>query len=162
MADLDKPPNPVPPAEPSSLAATHPADAPAQSAPTTPPGEPPDIEKLVRYGFWHWLVSRVGRKWAVIIFIVIFIVTPALWWVRPYIPVVSNVIAEHLPLPKANPTVFTVAILPLENDDHGQIEHDIVEGLKEVQGIDVLEFSRQPISDSDVSAGFALGHEYLK
>jgi hypothetical protein len=54
---------------------------------------------------------------------------------------------SNLPLPKVDPDVFTVALVPLDNDESGQMKHDLVEGLREVPGIDVRVFSRPPISD---------------
>jgi tetratricopeptide (TPR) repeat protein len=119
--------------------------------------EPPDIEKVVRSWIWAWLVNKLGIKYSIVLLIVGFV----LWRTWPYIPALSNVISEHLPLPKADPSVFTVAIVPLDNDD-GQIEHDIVEDLKEIEEIKVQPFNRPPISDQDVHAGNELARKYLK
>ncbi|MGA2412429.1 MAG: hypothetical protein ABSG46_18845, partial [Candidatus Binataceae bacterium] len=64
-------------------------------------------------------------------------------------------------MPKADPNVFTVAIVPLENDADGEIENDIVEGLIDIKGIDVVQFHRPPISDRPVSSGSAIARGYL-
>jgi hypothetical protein len=69
---------------------------------------------------------------------------------------------QPLPLPKADPDVFTVALVPLDNDENGQMEHDLVEGLREVQGIDVRVFRRPPISDANLKAGHELARKYLR
>ena len=127
--------------------------------------EPPDIWKRIQAGIWKWIVSRLGLRWAIALFVVGSIAVGAFSY-RDYLAVlwndVSSTVSEHMPLPKADPNVFTVGIVPLDNDEKGQMEHDIAEGLDEVKGIDVREFNRQLISDRDVKAGHELAHKYLK
>jgi tetratricopeptide (TPR) repeat protein len=159
MGDAEKSAPEGQPVERNALAVPPDADPPSALAPSL--NEPPDVGKLLLSWIWQPLVRWVGFKWAIALFVTGFV----LFWARPHLGSLSFIptfIAEHLPLPKANPNVFTVTLVPLDNDADGQIEHDIVEGLKEVHGIDVMQFKRKPISDSDVNAGNALARRYLK
>jgi tetratricopeptide (TPR) repeat protein len=163
MGESDKFANAGRPAEPIVSAPQRRTGRPVQaaSASATAPGEPPDIAKLLLSRIWNWLVGRVGPKWAIFF----FVAASGLIWAWPhlsFLALVPDFVAEHLPLPKTNPNVFTVAIVPLDNDAGGQIGHDIMEGLREVRGIGLVRFERPPISDSDVSAGSARARQYLK
>lgn len=150
-------------------------DAPASLRGTGQPGvepakmtsdELPDPAKSLATQLYKWLRSRLGERWAYVVFvtaaIVVYFAIPHLSHLESLGTYIISGISEHLPLPQADPNTFTVAIVHLDNDESRQIERDIVEGLREVKGIDVRDFNRPAISDSDVKAGHELAHKYLE
>jgi len=62
--------------------------------------------------------------------------------VRPLISDASSWISAKLPMPKARPGTFTVAVAQLNNDPDGKYTSLIVQDLQTVRGIDILPLNR--------------------
>jgi hypothetical protein len=114
--------------------------------------QPPDVGKILKTWIWQQIVKRFGLRWTIVLTVFLFICF--LTWgygedLETLFSFTQTLISELRPLPKANPNVFTVALVHLENDEKGQMESNIVDALGDVKGIAVLDFNRPPISDDD-------------
>src|SRR5271156_261465 len=151
------------------LEADHPLTAPLENSDPvfTLPGssadeQPPDVGKIISTWLWQQIVKRFGLRWAVVLAGFLFICF-LIWNYREDLETLfsftQTLISERRPLPKANPNVFTVALVHLEDDEKGQMESNIVDALGDVKGIAVVDFNRPPISDDDREK---LAQEYLR
>ncbi len=118
----------------------------------------PDIEKVIKDWIWQRVIEKIGQRQAIIGLVLLFLCGMIWKFYEPVDTLISKsetIISEHQPLPRANPNVFTVALVPLDNDQNGpngkpEMESDIVDALRPVQGIAILKFNRPSISDDDV------------
>jgi tetratricopeptide (TPR) repeat protein len=127
--------------------------------------EAPDFLKEVKNWIWKRLHRVFGEKWTYILFAAVFVLSLAFSYrddIRAVVGDTISAISQHRRLPIADPKIFTVGIVRLQDDDKGQMEDDILDQLHEVKGVAVEKYPRPPISDADVKAGNATARGYLK
>jgi hypothetical protein len=154
---------------PPVLVPASPAIASAASGSVTA-DKPPDIGKTIKAKVWRWAVQKFGPRWATAGLAVLFVSSLAFGFHTEIAATFADVhtwIAEHWPLPRANPNVFTVALVHLDNDEKGpngkyQMENDIADSLGGIKGIAILDLDRPRITDEDINAGHKLAKQYLK
>ena len=73
--------------------------------------KPPSLEELVSNYFWNLLRRKVGSRLAVVIFVMVSAVVVFRAQIAEVASVFRAQVIEWLPLPKADPNNFTVAIV---------------------------------------------------
>ena len=87
------------------------------------PEEPPDPGALVKDRIWKWLTRTFGARMRAVIFvtaaIILTFLLPHISDLRIFGPAGYRWILQHRPLPIANSVIFTVALVPPDNDENG-------------------------------------------
>ena len=137
----------------------------SSSNPPPPEKQPPDLRTLLK----QWIYQRYGF-WGSVVLAILAAAGLTIWnWDKvKNLLGVSTFISwmSRKPLPKADPKRFAVAIAHLDNDKDRQYERLIVEALKEIQGVQILQFDRTiPLEGAQpeerVKAGHDKAREYL-
>lgn len=136
-----------------------------------PPSDsvPPDstalIWRLINRIFGH----KLGTMLWIVIALILLVITPARDLILPAIKIIVASISERLPIPKALPGRYTVAVAHLNNDPDGKYEALILEDLQTIKWVDTLQVNRtiplEPNRFHESPTGrfdIAKVHQYLK
>jgi hypothetical protein len=134
------------------------------------------IKRAIIQRAWRCMVWLLGRRVTHVVLaaiVLILLIASQITSLREYYTQIAGLfsdahtlISELWPLPKANPDLFTVALVRLDNDQKGpngkgEMEYIIVNDLEEIKGIGVLELSRPPIPYGDLKGADRLASKYL-
>src|SRR5271156_3079031 len=117
------------------------------------PGGPPeesDVAKEIRDFVFRALAWLLGERWARRAFIAVFAIAVAWAWGNSIVALIEST-GQHIqaayyrirPIPTANTGSFTVAVAQLDDDDDGRVERLVVEDLREIGWIRVLQIHRR-------------------
>lgn len=126
---------------------------------------PPNVQKILKFLLWDWLVKLFGPRWAKRVWVVavlagvIFAFVKSPYWdsVRNW-PIVARIGQD--PIPQAAPDRFTVLVANLENDPKREYSRLIIDTLTEMEGIDILPLDGViPVEGPNPKEQVAAGHD---